>query len=201
MTRRGDAADRDGDRDRPGPGRHHVVADAREHPLGRNRHVVGHAVAQHQAEFVAGETAERVLAAHPGAHAFPHFADHFVGDVETIGFIDARQIVDRNQKKAAGGAETHRLVDRVFENFGEPVPVQFAGQPIAAREVRQLALVLMTFIDDAEHAARAPAAHRGRQTSVRYPRPKVVFPSQDRGGCRIESDRRRRARRRACQIA
>jgi len=69
--------------------------------LGGDRHVVGRAVAQHQAELVAGKTAERVLAAHAAAHAPGDRAYDLVGDVKTVGFVDARDVVDGDQQEAA----------------------------------------------------------------------------------------------------
>ena len=108
---------------------------AGQQALGGDRHVVGRAVAQHEAELVAGIAAERILAAHPAAHALGDRADHLVGDVEAVGFVDAAEIVDRDQQEAAGRAESHRLLDRVFENLGELVPVQFAGEAVVAGEI------------------------------------------------------------------
>ena len=63
---------------------HHLVADPGEHALGGDRHVVGRAVAQYQAEFVAGEAAERILAALSAAQALGHRSNHLVGDVEAV---------------------------------------------------------------------------------------------------------------------
>ena len=81
------------------------------------------------------------------------------------------------------------------QNFGEVVPVQLAGQAVAAREIREPALVLVALVDDAQRCrGRATACRRGRQTSGRCPRPRAWFRSPDRGGCSIESDRRRRGR-------
>ncbi len=51
--------------------------------------------------------------------------------------------------------EAQRFFERVFEHFGQTVAVEFAGQPVAAGEKGQLALVLIAFVDDAQHAMRA----------------------------------------------
>ena len=164
MARRGHAADGRGHRDRPGAGRHHFVAHAGQQPLGGDRHVVGRAIAQHQAEFVAGKAAERVLAAHAAAQALGDLGDHLIGDVEAVGFVDARQIVDGDQQESAGRAEADRVLQRVFKHLGEVVPVQFAGEPVVAGEKVEPAFVLVALVDDAQDAVRArrPAVGAGK---------------------------------------
>ena len=104
VARRGDAADRHGDRDRAGRGVHHVVAHAGQQAVGGVLHVVGRAVVQDHAELVAGKAAELIAAAHLGAQALGDRADHLVGDIEAVGFVDAREIIDRDQHEAAGAA-------------------------------------------------------------------------------------------------
>ena len=122
MARRCDAADRHRYRDRPGVGRHHLVAHAGEQPLGGDRHVVGRAVAQHQAELVAGKTAERVLAAHPAAHALGDRADHLVGDVETVDSSIRARLSIATSRNPHEERKRMRLVDRLFEHFGQMLP-------------------------------------------------------------------------------
>ena len=69
MARHADRADRCGDRDRAGFGRHHLVADAGQKPLGGDIGVVDGAVLQDHPELVAGEAAEHVAGAQPRADA------------------------------------------------------------------------------------------------------------------------------------
>src|SRR4029077_18455752 len=110
-----------------------------------------------QAELVAGKTAERVLAAHAAAHALGDGADHLVGDVATVGLVDAAEIVDGDQHEAARRAEADRFVDGVFQHFGEVVAVQLAGQPVVAGQIGQPADVLVALVADGGDAV---GAHR-----------------------------------------
>ncbi len=126
-----------------------------EHAFGGNRHIVRRAVAQHQAEFVAGIAAQRVLAAHPAAQALGNRADHLIGDVEAVGFVDACEIVDRDQQESARRAETDRVIDGVFEHLGEMVAIKLASQAVAARQMGQLALMLVALGDDPDQSVRA----------------------------------------------
>ena len=64
-------------------------------------------------------------------------------------------MIDADQKKAARRAKAQHVLDRVLEHFGEAVPVQLAGQAVAAREERQLALMLAPLVDDANDPERA----------------------------------------------
>ena len=183
MARRGDAADGDGDGDRPGSGRHHVVVHAGQEPLGGDRHVVGRAVAQHQAELVAGKTAERVLAAHAAADAPGDRADHLVGDVETVGLVDAGDVVDGDQHEAARRAQPDRFVDGVFQHFGQMVPVQLAGEPVVAGQIGEPPHVLVALVDDADDAV---GAHR---LAVRAGEPAAdILDPQPRVRCRVGTD-------------
>ena len=202
MTRRRDPADGDGDRNWSGAGRHHLVANPDEHAFGGDRHVVGRAVAQYEAEFVAGVAAERVLAAHSAAQALSHRANRLFGDVEAVRFIDARQIIDRDQEKSAGRAETQGFLDRIFENFAQVMAVQFAGETVVTGEISEPALVLIPLIDDAQHAVRPhrPAAGAGKPAAGILD-PQLGFVTRDRDGCNIGSDRQRHGRRRVCPIA
>jgi hypothetical protein len=155
MARRRDAADGHGDRDRAGAGRHHVVA----HPASmRSAAIAMSSGVQSRStmpNLLPEKAAERVLAAHPAAHALGDRADHLIGDIEAVGLVDARQIVDRDQQEAAGRAEAHRFVEGVFENLGEVMAVQLAGQAVVAREIGEPALVLVALVDDAHDAVRA----------------------------------------------
>ena len=76
----------------------------------------GEQLLQHDAELVSGEAAEQSSAAHLGAHALGHRADHLVGDVVAIGLVDAREIVDRDQQEPAGLPRADRLLERVGQN-------------------------------------------------------------------------------------
>ena len=111
VARHADRADRRGDRDRAGFGRHHLVANAGQEPLGGDIHVVDGAVLQDQPELVAGEPAEHVAAAQPRANASGHFRNHRVGDIEAEGIVDARQMIDADQHEGAGGAEARGFLD------------------------------------------------------------------------------------------
>ncbi len=62
----------------------HLLAHARQQPLGGDRHIVDGAFAKHDAEPVAGIAAERILAAHQAANAFADRMDHLIGDVEAV---------------------------------------------------------------------------------------------------------------------
>ena len=53
------------------------------------------------AELVAGETAQHIGAAHLRPHALGDRRNHLVGDVITIGFVDAREIIDGRKQEAA----------------------------------------------------------------------------------------------------
>ncbi|GCC46359.1 hypothetical protein chiPu_0030621, partial [Chiloscyllium punctatum] len=94
MARDGDGTDRCGHRYRAGPGRHHLVAHRGEEALGRDVGIVDGAVAQDQAELVAGEAAEHVAAAQPGANPLRHLGDDGVRDIEAESVVDPRQMID-----------------------------------------------------------------------------------------------------------
>ena len=100
---------------------------------------------------------ERVLAAHAAAHAPGDRADHLVGDVETVGLVDAGEVVDGDQHEAARRAEPDRFVDGVFENLGQMMPVQFAGEAVVAGQIGEPAHMLVALVDDADEAV---GAHR-----------------------------------------
>ena len=143
MARRRHAADRHGHRDRAGIGRHQFVAHAGQQPLGCDRHVVGRAVLQHDAEFVARIAPERVASAHQAADALAHHADHLIGGVVAVGSVDAAEIIDGNQEEAAGGTKAHGFLDRLLQDFGQVIAVEFAGELVAAGEVLEPAFAFV----------------------------------------------------------
>ncbi len=155
MARRGDAADGDRHRDRPGAGRHQFVAHAGDQPLGGDGHVVGRTVGQHDAELVAGVAAERVLAAHAAADALGDRGDHLIGDVVAVELVDAPQIVDAHHQESARGAEAQGVFDRLFQRLCQMMPVEFAGEVVVAGEIGQPPLAFVAVVDDAHGAERA----------------------------------------------
>ena len=155
VARRGDAADRDGDRDRPGGRADHVVAHAGQQALAGLLHVFGRAVVEDHGELVAGEAAEMVAAAHLGAQPLGDRADHLVGDVEAVGLVEAGEIVDRDQQQAAGAALIDRLLQRRLQHLGEMPAVHLAGQAVEVRQVGELLLLRVPLVDDMDDAVRA----------------------------------------------
>ena len=155
VARRDDATDGDRYGNRTCLGVHNTIANADQQPFGGNPDVVGTALLQHDAEFVAGVAAERVGAAHLGAQPLRDFRDHFVGNVIAVGFVDARQVVDRNEQEPARLLKLHRLVERLRQHRGQPPAVHLAGQRIELRQVRQMLFLGVTLVDDADNAMRA----------------------------------------------
>jgi hypothetical protein len=133
MAGRRQSSDRHGRSDRAGGCLHHVVADAGDQTVGRDRQVIGRAVVQDDAELVAGHASQMVLPAHLRMQALADRGNDLVGDVEAVGFVDAAKLIDRGQQEAAGRAKLHRLLDRGRENLGQAIAVQLAGECIAAR--------------------------------------------------------------------
>ena len=148
MAGRGDAADGHGHGDRPGRGLHDLVAHAGQQPVGGDQHVVGRAVVQDDAELVAGQPPEMILAAQLAAHPLGHRGDHLFGDFEAVGFVDASQIVDRHQQEAAGRAQLDGFIDGGFQHLDQVPAVHLAGQRVETRKVGEPLLPLMAFVDD-----------------------------------------------------
>ena len=159
VARRGDAADGHRHGDRPDRGLHHVVARADQQAVGRDQHVVGRAVVEDDAELVAGEAAEMVLAAQLRADARGDRGDHLVGDVEAVGLVDAAEIVDRGQHEAAGRAQLDRLVDGGFQHRRHVPAVHLAGERRRSATDRRAAA-------PARGARRSPARRRGRAPAL-----------------------------------
>ncbi len=118
VTRGTDRADRGGDRDRAGSGRHDVIANARQKPLGGDIHVIDRAVLQDQSELVAGETAEHIPAAQSRADTLRDVADHLVGDIEAESVVDAREVIDPDKHEGKGGPVARGFLDRLGERRG-----------------------------------------------------------------------------------
>ena len=107
VTRRGHAADGHGHRGGAGGGHDRLVAHAGQQAVGGDRQFVGRATRQHDAELVAGEAAEIILAAQARAKALGDLRDHFLGDVEAIGLVEAAEMIDGHQQEAARTAEAN----------------------------------------------------------------------------------------------
>src|SRR5436190_2241148 len=154
MARRSDAADghRNGDRTRAGA--YDVIAHARDQALSGLLHVVRRAVVKNDAELVAGEAAKLIATAHLGPQALGHRTDRLVGNLETVGFVEAREIVDRYQHKAAGIALRHRLLERCLKHLGEMEAVHLAGEPIKPRQVSKPLLLIVALVDNANDTMR-----------------------------------------------
>ena len=86
--------------------------------------------------------------------------------------VDASEIVDGDQKESARGAEAQRLVERVFQHFGEMVAVEFAGQAVAAGEKSKPALMFIALVDNANDAMGA----KGLAVCARKPAAGVLDP-------------------------
>jgi hypothetical protein len=128
-----DRADRCGDRDRAGFGRHHVVANAGQKPLGGDIDVVDGAIPQDQPEFVAGEPAEHIAGPQPGTNAPGDFGNHRVRHIEAEGVVDACQVIDADQHEGAGRAEASGFLDRLGQRCDEMGAIEFAGQRVVPR--------------------------------------------------------------------
>ena len=69
-------------------------------------------------ELIAGKAAEMIVAAQLGAHAPGDRRDDLVSDAEAISLIDAVDLVDRHQEKAAGRARLAGFLESGFQHFG-----------------------------------------------------------------------------------
>ena len=96
-----------------------------------------------------------VAAAHLGAQPLGDRADHLVGDVEAITFVEAGKIVDRDHQQAAGAALTDRLLQCRLQHLGEMPAVHFAGQAVEVRQVGQPLLLRVPLVDGMDDAVRA----------------------------------------------
>ena len=89
MARRGDAADRARDGDRPGGSHHHVVADgARESARRRRRFPPACSSLRMTPNLLPAEAAKTILRAHAAAQPLGDDADHLVGDIVAVGLVD-----------------------------------------------------------------------------------------------------------------
>ena len=178
VARHADRADRGGDRDRAGFGRHHLVANAGQKPLGGDIHVVDGAVLQDQPELVAGEPAEHVAAAQPRANPPGHFRNHRVRDIEAEGVVDARQMIDADQHEGEGRAKARGFLDRLGQRRDQMGAVEFAGQRIVPRQFQELLVAGVAFVVDADDALGA------RRLAVGAGEPAAGFldPEHRRGG-------------------
>ena len=88
-----------------------------EESIGRNRDVLGRAIVQDDAELVSGEPADEIVAAHLGAQAPGDERNNLVGDFVAIGLVDAREIVDRDQKKPAGRTRAEAFLQGFFREL------------------------------------------------------------------------------------
>ena len=79
----------------------------------------------------------------------------FVGDVEAVGFVDAREVVDRDDQEAARAAVADRVVERGGQHVGEVPVIELAGEPVEPRQVGEPVLLGTLLVDHAHDAERA----------------------------------------------
>ena len=172
MAGRRHSADRHRHGDRARVGRHQFVAHAGQQPLGGDRHIVRRAVLEDDAEFVARIAAQRIAPAHQAADALAHHPDHLIGGIVAVRLVDAAEIVDGDQEKAAGGPKAHRFLECLLQNFGQVIAVEFARELVAAGEVLEPALALVALVDDMDGAVGA----RGLAVGPGEPAPRILDP-------------------------
>ena len=95
---------------------------------------LGCAILQHHAELVRREPADAVLVAQGAAEPAPDDRDHLIADIEAIGLVDQRQIVDRDQQEGAIARSAAGIGEERRKLLGQPRPVELAGQFIMAAE-------------------------------------------------------------------
>ena len=151
VARRHDAAHRHGHRDRPGPGEDHLVAHRDEQALAREPELVRGAIAQDQPELVPGQPAEMIAAAQIGAQPLHHRRNHLVADRESIGLVDAGEIVDRDDEHGERRPQPVGVVQDVVEQGRELPAVHPARQVVGPGGV----FSDKPFVDDAHDAMGA----------------------------------------------
>ena len=105
-----------------------LVTHAGQQPVGGDRQFVRRAGRQDDAELVAGEAAEIVLAAQARADALGDLRDHFLGDIKAVGLVEVGEMVDGDQQEAQRSAKAHRFVEFGAEQGSHVHAIHFAGQ-------------------------------------------------------------------------
>src|SRR6202000_2848116 len=95
-----------------------------------------------------------------------------IGGLVSVRSIDAAEIVDGDQEEPAGGTKTHRLLERLLEDFRQEIAIALAGELCAAGEALEPAFALVALIDDVDRALRA----RGFAVGVGEPAPGILHP-------------------------
>ena len=108
MFRQDQRADRQQRPDRPALGLDHAFARHAQEALGGNAQVLFDAAIENQPELRARIAGDGVAGAHHLAEPAAHVDDHFVGDLEAIGVVHHRQIVDGGDDEGAMGAVPRR---------------------------------------------------------------------------------------------
>ena len=111
-------------------------------------------------------------------------ADHLIGNVEAVGFVETAEIVDRNQQEAAGGCGSAIAFVEGRSSFSvRCAAVHLAGERIEARELGELLFALVALVDDADDAVGALR----RAVVVGEPAAGILDP--DLGGSRRSAQR------------
>ena len=137
------------------------VAHAGQQPVGGDRQFLRRAGRQDDAELVAGEAAEIVLAAQARADALGDLRDHFLGDVKAVGLVEVGEMVDGDQQEAQRSTKAHRLVEFGAEQGNHVHAIHFAGQGVEIRQPNERLLALVALVDrphDADCAHRLAVA-------------------------------------------
>ena len=83
--------------------------------------------------------------------------DHLLGGVVAVGFVEMREVIDRDQQEAERAAEAQRLLELDAEHLGQVHAVHFSGQCVEFGELGERLLARVALCDGAHHA---DGAHR-----------------------------------------
>ena len=155
VARQADAADRHRGSHRAGFRGDDVPPDRGVEAFGGRAHVVLVAIAQNDAELVAGIAADGIAVAQFRPDPPPDGRKHLVGSIEIVGLVDGAEIVHRDDEEGDRTAQPLGGVERLAESGDQMATIEEAGQFVVARQEGAALLALGAFVDHPHHAAGA----------------------------------------------
>ena len=155
VTRRRDAADAQGDRNRPRARLDRRMARLIEEALRRDHHLLAIAIVEHQREFGAGVAAERIRPAHRAAQPFRGPRDHFVGDVVAVGAIEDEQVFEAREQNAEMRLLARRARQMSRDDVENMRAIVAIGQRVETRSELEFAFSLVVTGDNADQTVCA----------------------------------------------
>ena len=142
-----DATCRNGHGNRPARRLDRLIAHRGQKPLGDTRQSLLVAMRQHQTKFITGIAPHRIVAPRQPAQTLTNTDNHFVSDIEAVGLVHERQIIDRQQNEsprtAVAGRRRNGFIQRVFD----PRPRQQTCQIIIGGKPHQTLIAVTPLVD------------------------------------------------------